>query len=75
MSRACREIVEYTRDRHSVLIFASGIRHARYVVDVLERRHGVECGFVCGETLPYERERVIRRFREGELKYLANVNP
>jgi DNA repair protein RadD len=71
---ACREIVEYTQDRRSVLIFASGIKHAEHIVRALGDRHGAECGFVCGETLPYERDDTLRRFRAGTLKYLCNVN-
>ena len=71
---ACREIVEYTCDRRSVLIFAAGVKHGLHIADVLRTRHRVECGFVCGETLPFERDDTLRRFRAGELKYLCNVN-
>jgi len=71
---ACREIVEHTRDRHSVLIFAAGVRHGQHVAEILRTRHYAECGFVCGETLPFERDETLRRFRAGELKYLCNVN-
>jgi DNA repair protein RadD len=71
---ACREIVEHTEDRRSVLIFASGVKHGLHIADVLRTRHKVECGFVCGETLPFERDETLRRFRDGELKYLCNVN-
>lgn len=80
---ACGEIVTYSRERRAVLIFASGIKHGRHVVDVLAAQHGVECGFVCGETPAAEREELLARFR-GEasgglfprppLKYLCNVN-
>ena len=71
---ACREIVQYTQDRNSILIFASGIRHGQHIARVLRERHDVECGFVCGDTLPFERDETLRRFRAGELKYLCNVN-
>jgi superfamily II DNA or RNA helicase len=71
---ACREIVEYTRDRKSVLIFASGVRHGQHICRMMAERHEVECGFVCGETLPFERAETLRRFRSGDLKYLCNVN-
>ncbi|MBW7905295.1 MAG: DEAD/DEAH box helicase [Phycisphaerae bacterium] len=71
---ACREIIEHTRDRRAVLIFASGIKHGEHIADVLRTRHKVECGFVCGDTLPFERDETLRRFRSGELKYLCNVN-
>ncbi len=71
---ACREIIEHTQGRKSVLIFASGVRHGQHICRVLSERHHVECGFVCGETLPFERDSLLKRFREGELKYLCNVN-
>mgnify|MGYP000428855696 CR=1 FL=1 len=71
---ACREIVQYTQDRNSVLIFASGIRHGQHIAQVLQERHGAECGFVCGDTLPFERDEALRRFRAGNLKYLCNIN-
>ena len=71
---ACSEIVEQTQDRRSVLIFTSGVRHGRHVVDVLKREHGVECGFVDGQTSSAERDATLTRFKAGELKYLANVN-
>ena len=71
---ACREIVKFTRDRHSVLIFASGVAHGQHITQTLEERHNVECGFVCGESLPFERDETLRRFKSGDLKYLCNVN-
>jgi len=70
---ACREIVEYTQDRHSVLIFASGVQHALHVQRVMNGM-GRECGFVCGDTLPFDRAETLARFKRGELKYLVNVN-
>jgi len=80
---ACQEIVEYTEDRRSVLIFASGIKHAQHIQRVLQQKHSVECGFVCGATPSAERDQLLARFRHesaGELfarkplKYLVNVN-
>jgi DNA repair protein RadD len=70
---ACREIVQHTQDRHSVLIFAAGVQHALHVQRVLAEL-GQDCGFVCGETLPFERANTLQRFRDGNLKYLVNVN-
>ncbi|MDH4201472.1 MAG: DEAD/DEAH box helicase family protein [Phycisphaerae bacterium] len=71
---ACREIVELTKDRNKVLIFAAGVEHGLHIQHILEARHQKECGFICGETLPFERADVLQRFREGQLKYLCNVN-
>lgn len=87
---ACAEIAEITCDRQSVLIFASGVQHGRHVCQVLAEKHGIECGFVCGETPDAERDQLLARFRHQEwirqlridfgeraaqpLKYLCNVN-
>ena len=70
---ACQEVVEHTEDRHSALIFAAGVVHAEHVRRTLATM-GHECGFVCGETLPFERADTLKRFRDGDLKYLVNVN-
>jgi DNA repair protein RadD len=71
---ACGETVGYTGDRRAVLIFASGIKHGEHIVRVLAEQHGIECGFVTGDTLVAERDATLGRFRRGELKYLCNVN-
>lgn len=79
---ACAEVAEITRDRRSVLIFASGVQHGRHVCQVLAEKHGIDCGFVCGETPDGERDELLRRFRgeqqglfqQSPLKYLCNVN-
>jgi len=71
---ACAEIVALTHDRHSCLIFASGVKHGQHVAKVLSDMGGRECGFVCGDTPIAERDELLDRFRAGELKYLCNVN-
>ena len=71
---ACEEIVELTQDRNSCLLFTSGVAHGQHVARTIESITGQECGFVCGDTLGLERESILRRFKAGELKYLANVN-
>jgi len=70
---ACQEIAELTRTRRSVLIFASGVQHALHVQRVLETM-GQKCGFVCGDTSAFDRAKTLDRFKDGELKYLVNVN-
>ncbi|MCC7409520.1 MAG: DEAD/DEAH box helicase family protein [Phycisphaeraceae bacterium] len=70
---ACREIANCTQDRRSVLIFAAGVQHAQHVQRVLGEM-GRECGFVCGDTPSVFRDQILKRFREGDLKYLVNVN-
>jgi len=78
---ACEEIIEHTEDRHSCLIFASGIEHGRHVARVLREEHGVSVGEVYGHTPPAERDELIARFRGNSdglfrepLHYLVNVN-
>jgi DNA repair protein RadD len=71
---ACAEIVERTASRNACLIFSSGVQHGQHIVEVLERDHDIECGFVCGETPTAERDATLGRFKAGELKYLCNVN-
>ncbi len=71
---ACAEIVEHTKSRSATLIFSSGIRHGQHIVEVLKSKHGVECGFVSGDTPAGVRSSILDRFRSGALKYLCNVN-
>lgn len=71
---ACDEIVAQTIRRNATLIFASGVKHGQHIVDLLEREHGIECGFVCGETPSSERDATLGRFKAGDLYFLCNVN-
>jgi DNA repair protein RadD len=71
---ACQEIMDYCTDRQSVLIFTSGIQHGQHVARVLRDTHGVECGFVCGDTPTAERDDLLGRFKSGDFKFLCNVN-
>lgn len=83
VAAACAEIVAYTHDRRSVLVFAAGVRHGRHVARVLAEMSAREVGFLDGQTPTGERAELIARFR-GEsrdllgqkvpLKYLVNVN-
>ncbi|WP_419194109.1 DEAD/DEAH box helicase [Novipirellula herctigrandis] len=83
VSAACAEIVELTQDRRAVLIFASSVAHGRRVVEVLQQNHGIECGFVTGETPAADRDELLARFRgdaptsllgEEPLRFLCNVS-
>ena len=83
VAAACDEIVAYTQDRKAVLIFATSVSHGRQVVETLRSRHGIDCGFVSGQTPASEREQLLKRFRgdspeylfgEPPLKYICNVN-
>ncbi|GAB6166173.1 hypothetical protein JCM19992_21730 [Thermostilla marina] len=86
VAAACSEIVAYTHDRQSVLVFTSGVKHGKHVARVLAEMSGQEVGFLDGQTPAAERAELIARFRReplpGDLfghrllplKYLVNVN-
>jgi DNA repair protein RadD len=69
---AVDEICRYGQDRRSWLLFCAGVKHARHVCDEIRSR-GITAGCVFGDTLPMERDTLIRRFKEGELRALVNV--
>lgn len=71
---ACREIIEQTRERRSVLIFATGIRHGEHIARVMRQQAGVEVGLVFGDTDTTERDQVLSDFKAGRVKCLVNVN-
>jgi len=85
VSAACREIIELTRDRKSVLIFTAGVAHCEHVAEKIAAYSGQECAVVTGATSPGERAEIIARFKgepvpddffsfKPQLKFLANVN-
>jgi DNA repair protein RadD len=67
---AVREIVERTADRNACLIFAAGVKHGEHIVRVFREHHGIECGFVTGNTSIAQRDHAIARFRgDSELSF------
>ena len=71
---ACRDIVEKTADRKSVLIFAVSVRHAKKIREILGVSFEQECGLITGATPPEERNALQQRFKSQDLKFLVNVN-
>ena len=55
VTSACREIVELTRDRKSVLIFTASVDHCKHVAEKIQAFSGKECAIVTGDTSPAER--------------------
>lgn len=70
---AVNEIIELGSDRRSWLVFCAGVKHAANVRDAL-RSAGISCDMVSGETPNGERDSIIRRFRNGEIRCLTNAN-
>ena len=86
VTSACREIVELTRDRKSVLIFCTSVDHCQHVAEKITAFSGKECAIVTGDTSPGERAEILSRFKgefvpadlfgtpKPQLKFLSNVN-
>jgi len=70
---ACSEIVDYTKDRHSCLIFASGVKHAEHIAKILRLDYNLEVECVFGDTPSLFRAQHLEDFKAGKLKYLVNV--
>jgi DNA repair protein RadD len=70
---ACAEIVAQTAERRACLLFAAGVQHAEHVATVLRDAHGIEVACIFGHTPDSERDRLIARFKAGQLRYLLNV--
>ena len=76
VAEACKEVAELTKDRHSVLIFSSSVKHGQHVMEELKTHcfcHE-EVGFLCGDTPSKERAQLLEDFKAQRLKYLVNVN-
>ena len=83
---ACHEIVQRTKDRNSILVFAASVERAEAVKTLLAKYSGEQCAVVTGDTPSTERDLLLKRFKNepveanlfGDtcppLKYLVNVN-
>ena len=71
---ACNEIYEKCRDRHSILIFASGVSHAEDVATILEQMTGERVGVVTGGTMDIERGALLADFKNQKLRWLVNCD-
>lgn len=64
------DVVEKSRDKQGVMIFAATIKHAQECLESLPREISA---IVTGDTKKDERERIISAFKEKRIKYLVNV--
>jgi len=86
VAAACKEILMYTHNRRSVLVFTSGRQHGQHVAKILRELSGQDVGFIDSQTPSTERAELIARFRYETarqtlfeqplqpLKFLVNVN-
>lgn len=83
---ACKEIVELTKDRKTVLIFGCSVDHCKKIKKHIETFSGEECAIVTGDTPASERDVLLNRIKGKTnkdlfgnddvkpLKFLANVS-
>ena len=69
---ACREITALTKDRHSVLVFTAGVKHGQKVFAKLSETGSA--AYVDGNTPADERKKILDDFKNGQIKYLVNIN-
>lgn len=75
IAMACLEVTEQTQTRKSALVFCSGVEHAKIVASMLaELSPDTPVERIFGDTASTERDRIIKDFREGRIKYLVNVD-
>lgn len=65
------DIVEKSRNRCGVIIFASSVQHAK---EVMESLPPALSAMVTGNTAKDERRHIIKAFKEKRIKYLVNVS-
>jgi DNA repair protein RadD len=71
---ACKEILERTESRKSILVFCQSVDHAVRVADLLAESCLCDVALVTGDTPASKRDDYIERFKAGRIKYLVNVN-
>jgi DNA repair protein RadD len=71
---ACEEIAQACADRKKVIVFCTGVDHARMVAKVIGSLTGEIAETITGDTLPLERDGIIRNFRDGDLRWLTNCD-
>lgn len=67
------EMFAITCIRKSILVFCSSVEHAMACWDFAQGLY-YEAAVVTGTTPHDERDEIIRKFRDGEIRYLFNVN-
>ncbi len=66
----CDQIIELSEDRQGVMIFAATVEHAKEITGYLP---DASAALITGATPLAERDAIIQRFKQKQLKYLVNV--
>jgi DNA repair protein RadD len=65
------QVLELSQTRSAVMIFAATIKHAEEIYSYLPSN---QSAFITGATTNTERDKLIRAFKQQQLKYLVNVS-
>jgi len=65
----CESIIANTTDRKHILVFCSGIKHAKECAELLPN-----ADYLTGEMDPVTRDNKIRAFKNGSTRILCNVD-
>ncbi len=65
----CESIVQNAADRKHILVFCSGIKHAKECAELLPN-----ADYLTGEMDPITRDSKIRKFKDGQTRILCNVD-
>lgn len=68
-----REVKEYARDRKSILVFSSSVKHAEFFAKFL-RESGESADTITGSSGSLLREQIINNFKSGKLRFLVSVD-
>lgn len=64
------DVIDQCRNRKGVMFFAATVQHAQEVMESLPPQLSA---IVTGSTPKRERDRILRRFKDRQVKYLVNV--
>lgn len=65
------QIIQQSRERQGIMIFAATVRHAQEILSLLPQE---QSAMVIGDTHSKERDRIIHDFKQRNIKYLVNVS-
>lgn len=66
-----KQVIEYSEQRHGVMIFAATVMHAKEITSYLPED---STALITGDTDNNERDRIINQFKAKKIKYLVNVS-
>ncbi|EKO3953667.1 ATP-dependent helicase [Vibrio fluvialis] len=66
-----QQIIQLAADKQGVMVFAATVRHAQEILGLLPQG---ESDIVIGDTPSPERDVIIQRFKQRDLKFLVNVS-